>query len=69
MFVCQCHVVTDTAVKHAVDVGARTLSQVCRTTGAGRSCGTCVFSVKRVMRSHQEACRQVAATPMIAVAG
>lgn len=69
MFVCQCHVVTDTAVKHAVDRGARTLSQVCRTTGAGRSCGTCVFSVKRVMRSHQESCRHAAVTEVVAVAG
>jgi bacterioferritin-associated ferredoxin len=54
MFICHCRAVTDTAVARAVDAGANTLADVCATTGAGQSCGTCVFSVKRVMRAHQE---------------
>ena len=44
MIVCHCGVVNDRAVASAVDGGARTLAGVCRTTGAGQQCGTCVFS-------------------------
>lgn len=52
MIVCQCHVVNDAAVGAAVAAGARTLSAVCRTTGAGRDCGACVFSVRRLVCEH-----------------
>jgi bacterioferritin-associated ferredoxin len=52
VIVCQCHVVNDAAVAAAVAGGARTLSAVCRTTGAGRDCGTCVFSVRRLVCEH-----------------
>ncbi|HEU5241882.1 MAG TPA: (2Fe-2S)-binding protein [Ornithinibacter sp.] len=36
-----------------MDAGARTLSAVCRTTGAGSDCGGCVFSVRRLMCEHE----------------
>lgn len=49
MIVCHCQVVTETAVAEVVDAGARTLGQVCRTTGAGTDCGACVFTVKRLL--------------------
>jgi len=52
VIVCHCHVVNDKAVAAAVGAGARTLSEVCRTTGAGRDCGACVFSVRRLMCEH-----------------
>ena len=52
MIVCHCHVVNDAAVTAAVDAGARTLSEVCRSTGAGRDCGACVFSVRRLVCEH-----------------
>lgn len=52
MIVCHCEVVNDTAIKSAVDEGARTLAEVCRATGAGRDCGTCVFSVKAILCDH-----------------
>lgn len=52
MIVCHCGVVNDRAVTKAIDAGARTLSGVCRTTGAGQGCGTCVFSVKRLLCEH-----------------
>jgi bacterioferritin-associated ferredoxin len=48
MIVCHCHVVNDRAVRDAVSAGARTLAEVCRSTGAGKSCGTCIFSIKRL---------------------
>ncbi|MFQ6170914.1 bacterioferritin-associated ferredoxin [Oryzobacter sp. R7] len=53
MIVCQCHVVNDAAITAAVDAGARTLGQVCRMTGAGRDCGSCVFSVRRLVCEHE----------------
>ena len=52
MIVCHCHVVNDAAIAAAVDDGARTLGEVCRSTGAGRDCGACVFSVRRLVCEH-----------------
>lgn len=52
MIVCHCHVVNDAAIARAVESGARTLGQVCRVTGAGRDCGACVFSVRRLVCEH-----------------
>ncbi len=52
MIVCHCMVVNDTAITEAVDAGATTLAEVCRTTGAGTDCGGCVFSVKAIVCNH-----------------
>ena len=52
MIVCHCHVVNDAAISEAVSRGARTLGDVCRSTGAGRDCGACVFSVRRLVCEH-----------------
>ena len=54
MIVCHCRVVTDRAVAAAVRAGAGSLAGVCRSTGAGQDCGSCVFSVRRVMCEHVE---------------
>lgn len=54
MIVCHCGVVNDRAVVNAVKEGARTLAGVCRSTGAGQNCGTCIFSIRRLMCDHQE---------------
>ena len=48
MIICQCAVVSDRSVAEAVAAGARTMAQACRATSAGRDCGSCVFTVKRV---------------------
>ena len=53
MIVCHCRVVSDREVMRAVDEGARSLADVCRDTGAGRDCGACVLSVKRLLCQHQ----------------
>ena len=53
VIVCHCRVVTDRAVADAVRAGARSLGSVCRTTGAGQDCGSCVFAVRRVLCEHQ----------------
>ena len=55
MIVCHCRVVTDRAVGDAVRAGARSLSGVCRTTGAGQDCGSCVFTLKRLVCEHGNA--------------
>jgi bacterioferritin-associated ferredoxin len=54
MIVCQCAVVSDRAIAAAHEAGARTLAQACMATGAGRDCGSCVFSVKRLLCEHDE---------------
>lgn len=52
MIVCHCRVVTDRAVSEAVRDGAGSLAAVCRSTGAGQDCGSCVFSLKRLVCEH-----------------
>jgi bacterioferritin-associated ferredoxin len=52
VIVCHCGVVNDRAVTDAIRSGARTLSGVCKSTGAGQNCGTCVFSIKRLLCEH-----------------
>jgi bacterioferritin-associated ferredoxin len=52
MIVCHCEVVSDREVRESIDDGARTLAQVCGATGAGRNCGGCVFSLKRLLCQH-----------------
>ena len=54
MIFCHCAVVSDREVAQAIDAGARTVAQVCRSTGAGQQCGSCVFSVRRVVCQHVE---------------
>ncbi|MDP3893510.1 bacterioferritin-associated ferredoxin [Nocardioides sp.] len=57
MIVCHCEVVSDRQVTRAIDEGARTVATVCRATGAGKSCGSCIFTVKRLLCHHEEAGR------------
>ena len=52
MIVCHCRVVTDRAVTAAVRAGAGSLAGVCRSTGAGQDCGSCVFAVRRLVCEH-----------------
>jgi bacterioferritin-associated ferredoxin len=52
VIVCHCNVVSDRDLADAVDDGARTLGDACRRTGAGQQCGTCVFSVRKVLCEH-----------------
>ena len=54
MIICQCAVVSDRAVTEVVASGARTLAHVCRATNAGRDCGSCVHTVKRVIIEHRD---------------
>jgi len=49
VIICHCRVVTDADVREAVDAGAHTVAAVCRSTGAGTDCGSCVFTVKALL--------------------
>jgi bacterioferritin-associated ferredoxin len=53
VIVCHCQVLTDRDVTQAIDAGARTVRQLCGATGAGRDCGGCVFSLKRLLCEHE----------------
>lgn len=54
VIVCHCSAVNDAALRDAWDAGARTVGAVCRTTGAGKDCGSCVFTVKRLVCQHEQ---------------
>ncbi|MFX4288154.1 (2Fe-2S)-binding protein [Janibacter sp. G349] len=49
VIVCHCAVVGERQIADAAAAGATTLSRVCASTGAGRDCGACVFSVRRIL--------------------
>lgn len=53
VIVCQCKVVSDRQIDEAISAGARSVSAVCRATGAARDCGTCIFTVKAMVCEHQ----------------
>ncbi|MEY9926558.1 bacterioferritin-associated ferredoxin [Catenulispora sp. GP43] len=42
MYACICHAVTTAEVDAAVALGAKSVKQVRKATGAGSACGTCV---------------------------
>lgn len=52
MIVCHCEVVTDRDVHAALADGARSVGAVCRSTGAARDCGSCIFTVKALVCDH-----------------
>ena len=52
MIICHCATISDHAVVAALDDGARTLEQVCQVSGAGQSCGGCIFSLKQLLCEH-----------------
>ncbi len=54
MIVCHCRVVNDGAIDAALAEGARTVSAVCRATGAAQDCGSCMFSVKALVCRHHQ---------------
>ena len=52
MIFCHCAVVGERQVADAVAAGARTTAQVCKATGAGQECGSCIFTVKALVCQH-----------------
>ena len=52
MFVCHCAVVTDSDVLESIANGARCVADVARQTGAGRTCGNCISSLRDLVCQH-----------------
>jgi bacterioferritin-associated ferredoxin len=52
MYVCHCAVVTDSDVLESIANGARCIADVARQTGAGRTCGSCVSSLRDLVCQH-----------------
>jgi bacterioferritin-associated ferredoxin len=65
VIVCHCRVVSDRDVDAALRQGARSVSEVCRNTGAGQTCGTCIFSVKQIVCQHEQVAAALAAAPLL----
>lgn len=53
MIVCHCGVVSDREVSASIANGARNVPEICRATGAGRTCGGCLFSVRQLLCQHE----------------
>jgi bacterioferritin-associated ferredoxin len=47
-------VVSDKSVDAAITEGNRTVSSVCRSTGAGQDCGGCIFTLKAMVCQHRD---------------
>ena len=73
MYVCHCTVVTDRDVLEAIANGARCVADVARVTGAGRTCGNCVTSLRELVCQHcpvtSRATTERPAEPELGVAG
>ena len=52
MYVCHCAVVTDSAVLESIANGARCVADMARQTGAGRTCGNCVPTLRDLVCQH-----------------
>ena len=52
MYVCHCNVVTDRDVLEAIANGAGCVADVARETGAGRTCGSCISSLRDLVCQH-----------------
>ena len=52
MYVCHCAVVTDGDILESIANGARCVADVARQTGAGRTCGNCVSSLRDLVCQH-----------------
>ena len=55
MVVCQCERISHRRIAKAVRSGCASLRDVCQETGAGRGCGGCVSSVRRLIEEHAAA--------------
>ncbi|MCW2633688.1 MAG: bfd [Blastococcus sp.] len=52
MYVCHCNVVTDRDIMESIANGARCVADVARDTGAGRTCGNCISSLRDLVCQH-----------------
>ena len=52
MYVCHCNVVTDRDILESIANGARCVADVAHETGAGRTCGGCVETMRELVCQH-----------------
>lgn len=58
MFVCLCHGITDTAIRHAAEQGITTMSELKRELKVATQCGSCAHHAAAVLK---QACAEQAA--------
>ena len=52
MIVCHCERVSERAIAKAIASGSSTVGAISQATRAGRGCGCCVTSLKRLIEQH-----------------
>lgn len=50
MYVCNCHGITDTQIKSAVEDGCSSFRELRKTTGVATCCGQCACHAKEVLK-------------------
>jgi len=58
MFVCLCHVTTDSEVRRVIDRGATTVDDVGEMTGAGTGCGACRGQIHDMLEAAGRGCER-----------
>jgi bacterioferritin-associated ferredoxin len=49
MYICICHAVSDSAIRHAVEEGVNNFRDLSFRTGCGTQCGSCVQQAREIM--------------------
>ena len=62
MYVCICHAVTESVVTGEIALGAGCPRDIAARTGAGTGCGSCVRRICELLRTHQSAYAEPAAS-------
>jgi bacterioferritin-associated ferredoxin len=56
MFVCLCHVTTDSEIRNAIDRGASTVDEIGERCGAGTGCGGCRSQIHEMLEAAGRGC-------------
>jgi bacterioferritin-associated ferredoxin len=67
MYICLCHGVSDSAIRVAVNNGARTFRQLSFMTGCGTQCGSCAVQAKSLLKECLESQDSPATRPLLQV--
>ena len=67
MYICLCHGVTESAIRAAVNAGARTFRQLSFTTGCGTQCGSCAAQAQALLEECLESQELRDQTPLLQI--
>jgi bacterioferritin-associated ferredoxin len=67
MYICLCHGVSDSAIRAAVNNGARTFRQLGFMTGCGTQCGSCAVEARSLLKECLESRDSPATQPLLQV--